>query len=877
MSKRKNNFYSVAKGRTVGIFTEWSQCEESIHKYHNCVHKGHRTLDQAIRFMVPSGFTCQNIVIYDENMLPKKPSDFGHKCAICSDSVPKTAIPSPNDSDNEIDLSETFITYDCEETATESILDSEETIVKSIDSEETIPKSIVSEEIISTSMELNNEQRKHVKTSTVCSCIKDCMQPDSETILQCSKCCEWVHYKCSELPIYMLYSLVHSKRKFTCVKCVHVTEEWLAINKDLKLERTYKTVSCGTQTDRNTTMSSAIQATCQQVTQSMQSEETVVNKDLELRDIHGTVNSYTQTHINTTVNSAAQATCKQATQCVQSEVTAINRDLEVGKISDYEYVSCSTQTNINTTMECASQATCQQVTQSVQSEELNCNLDENSTKENKTEEGNFSVNDVKKHINEVVHQLEITLVNSLTNQKLNTSESEINNLKLEIQTTKDEKQQIKNDSKLLKQQLQDEKEKNAKYEMDLKNLQTDNVKLRDDNKHQRDKGRNLKIQLQSEHEKCNKHEIELNNLKHEYQNKTEENKIQKDKYKSLKLQLQAEKDTLTKTEQQLKNLQNIAQSKTNSQKEDNQTDKSEQNVPPAEATGSRFAVLRDDCTDDDDLLVTHVSFQHDKANKTSQSKSQQNSEDSYIKDSCKNDKKVLLLGNSHLSSSILEDNLIKNHVVEKHICFTIEEGATFLKNSKDSYECIFLHFITNDVKKQSVNLCIEDFNKLIEICSTKWSTAKIIISTGFPRGDSSVLNEKVHTCNIKLQGQYIETENISFCDNSSVGIRGNPNMQLFSYDRVHLSGNGIRVFAKNIKVSISKALKLYRQSNESDRVGFRQQSNGPNRGGFGRFNGNFGHTRGTGRGSRPRGRGSGYGRGYRGYRPQSGFGFGWQY
>ena len=151
MSKRKNNFYSVAKGRTVGIFTEWSQCEESIHKYRNCAHKGHRTLDQAIRFMVPSGLTCQNIVICDKNMLHKKPSDFGHKCAVCSDPVPKTAIPSPNDSDNEIDLSETFITYDCkgnyEETATKS-KDYEETIPKSIDSEETISKSIVSEETI---------------------------------------------------------------------------------------------------------------------------------------------------------------------------------------------------------------------------------------------------------------------------------------------------------------------------------------------------------------------------------------------------------------------------------------------------------------------------------------------------------------------------------------------------------------------------------------------------------------------------------------------------------------------------------------------------------------------------------------------------------
>ena len=179
----------------------------------------------------------------------------------------------------------------------------------------------------------------------------------------------------------------------------------------------------------------------------------------------------------------------------------------------------------------------------------------------------------------------------------------------------------------------------------------------------------------------------------------------------------------------------------------------------------------------------------------SMTQSQQNS-------SCKNDK-ILLLGNSHLSP-IFEENFIKDHIVVKQTCFTIEEGTNFLQKSDDSYECIVLHFITNDVKKQSTNSCVEDFSKLIDLCSAKWSEAKIIVSTGLPRGDSSILNDKVHACNIKLQGQYIETENVSFCDNSSLGIRGKPNTQLFSRDRVHLSGNGIRVLAKNLKVSYGR-------------------------------------------------------------------------
>ena len=52
--------------------------------FHNCAHKGHKILDEEKQFMASSGFTCPNVTIYDENMIPKKASAFGHKCTNCT-------------------------------------------------------------------------------------------------------------------------------------------------------------------------------------------------------------------------------------------------------------------------------------------------------------------------------------------------------------------------------------------------------------------------------------------------------------------------------------------------------------------------------------------------------------------------------------------------------------------------------------------------------------------------------------------------------------------------------------------------------------------------------------------------------------------------
>jgi viroplasmin and RNaseH domain-containing protein len=41
-------FYSVANGVKIGIYTEWSACEQKVSKFKHAVYKGFKTIDEAI-------------------------------------------------------------------------------------------------------------------------------------------------------------------------------------------------------------------------------------------------------------------------------------------------------------------------------------------------------------------------------------------------------------------------------------------------------------------------------------------------------------------------------------------------------------------------------------------------------------------------------------------------------------------------------------------------------------------------------------------------------------------------------------------------------------------------------------------------------------
>ena len=47
-----------------------------------------------------------------------------------------------------------------------------------------------------------------------------CNNEDHDKMIECSECKKWMHYKCTDLPPYMICSLTKGKRKYSCQNSV---------------------------------------------------------------------------------------------------------------------------------------------------------------------------------------------------------------------------------------------------------------------------------------------------------------------------------------------------------------------------------------------------------------------------------------------------------------------------------------------------------------------------------------------------------------------------------------------------------------------------------------------------------------------------------
>lgn len=69
------------------------------------------------------------------------------------------------------------------------------------------------------------------------------------------------------------------------------------------------------------------------------------------------------------------------------------------------------------------------------------------------------------------------------------------------------------------------------------------------------------------------------------------------------------------------------------------------------------------------------------------------------------------------------------------------------------------------------------------------------------------------TCNVILQHNFLGCSFVEICDNSMLNVRHNtkPNTRFYKHDNVHLNGQGIQIFASNLKDSICQALLIERK------------------------------------------------------------------
>ena len=61
-------------------------------------------------------------------------------------------------------------------------------------------------------------------TSDSSSSCSQCKKDEHEFMIECSECRAWIHYQCTEFPLYMIGSLVKGRRKYSCTFCINVNE-----------------------------------------------------------------------------------------------------------------------------------------------------------------------------------------------------------------------------------------------------------------------------------------------------------------------------------------------------------------------------------------------------------------------------------------------------------------------------------------------------------------------------------------------------------------------------------------------------------------------------------------------------------------------------
>ena len=97
-------------------------------------------------------------------------------------------------------------------------------------------------------------------------------------MLQCYDCKSWVHYECTELPNYMLFSLENSQRRFSCKYCVKIPDTFLEKMKQISSSKN----SCK---DRSNKASTDKLSQLQKQIETLHDEKTVLQNTLAQKEV----------------------------------------------------------------------------------------------------------------------------------------------------------------------------------------------------------------------------------------------------------------------------------------------------------------------------------------------------------------------------------------------------------------------------------------------------------------------------------------------------------------------------------------------------------------------------------------------------------------
>ena len=168
---------------------------------------------------------------------------------------------------------------------------------------------------------------------------------------------------------------------------------------------------------------------------------------------------------------------------------------------------------------------------------------------------------------------------------------------------------------------------------------------------------------------------------------------------------------------------------------------------------------------------------------------------------------VLLVGTSNISKIDPKKLSTKFNIVKK-TAFTIEEACKTINELEPNYnpDVIALHVLSNDLKIYSSNDCVSELQSLIQKTKNRKPKAKILVSLATNRSDEKKHNLKVNTINSMVKELHEESDDFVICDNCNLSNASEINKKFISSDGVHLSEEGVKVLASNIRKCVDNII-----------------------------------------------------------------------
>ncbi|CAC5414344.1 unnamed protein product [Mytilus coruscus] len=198
---------------------------------------------------------------------------------------------------------------------------------------------------------------------------------------------------------------------------------------------------------------------------------------------------------------------------------------------------------------------------------------------------------------------------------------------------------------------------------------------------------------------------------------------------------------------------------------------------------------------------------------------QKNSQDKRIKDlqsdisdlQIKLNDKISKIEEMASSFDSVSENLKQkeDEVLSLKLHLSQDNTNNFQEELQVTPDILVLHSLSNAVRTASNENSIESLGTIIDHAREKFEDAKIIISLPTPRADEESLNNKAQFLSLMVKEEFRNKTNVELADNSNMAFKGSALQKyLDPKDNYHLSYNGTKMLASNIRDTIDKILGL---------------------------------------------------------------------